>query len=194
MLALFVPLIISSGGNSGSQASTLVIRAMALGEVTLTDWWRVIRREVLSGVMLGAILGAIGFLRIAIWSAFSTLYGPHWLLVATTVGARAGRHRAVGHAGRLDAAVRPAAARLRPGDLVGAVRRDAGRRHRAGHLLLGRHRGSREERFSSYLLRRRARIESHEARRKQDESRRSGTAAAAVTLVDASIAPYGRSR
>jgi magnesium transporter len=86
VLALFVPLIISSGGNSGSQASTLVIRAMAIGEVRLMDWWRVIRREALSGAMLGAILGSIGFLRISVWSIFSTLYGPHWLLVATTVG------------------------------------------------------------------------------------------------------------
>jgi magnesium transporter len=85
VLALFVPLIISSGGNSGSQASTLVIRALAVGEVTLVDFWRVIRREVLAGLALGVILGTIGFLRISIWSAFSTIYGPHWLLVATTV-------------------------------------------------------------------------------------------------------------
>jgi magnesium transporter len=86
VLALFVPLIISSGGNSGSQASTLVIRAMALGELRLRDWWRVIRREAVSGVLLGCILGSIGFLRISVWSLFSTLYGPHWLLVAATVG------------------------------------------------------------------------------------------------------------
>jgi len=85
VLALFVPLIISSGGNSGSQASTLVIRALAVGEVSLADFWRVIRREVLAGVALGAILGTIGFLRISIWSVFTNLYGPHWLLVATTV-------------------------------------------------------------------------------------------------------------
>jgi magnesium transporter len=85
VLALFVPLIISSGGNSGSQASTLVIRALAVGELTLSDLWRVIRREVFAGLALGGILGAIGFLRISIWSAFSDLYGPHWFLVATTV-------------------------------------------------------------------------------------------------------------
>jgi magnesium transporter len=85
VLALFVPLIISSGGNSGSQASTLVIRALALGEVTLRDWWQVMRREVLAGLTLGAILGTIGFLRIAVWSAFSAIYGPHWLLVGITV-------------------------------------------------------------------------------------------------------------
>jgi len=85
VLALFVPLIISSGGNSGSQASTLVIRALALGEVTLRDWFRIMRREIRSGLALGCILGSIGFLRISIWSAFSDIYGPHWLLVALTV-------------------------------------------------------------------------------------------------------------
>ena len=85
VLALFVPLIISSGGNSGSQASTLVIRALAVGDVSMSDFWKVIRREIFTGLALGVILGAIGFLRISIWSAFSTLYGPHWLLVATTV-------------------------------------------------------------------------------------------------------------
>src|SRR6201996_4132015 len=86
MLAFFVPLIISSGGNSGSQASTLIIQAMALGEVTLSDWWRVMRREILSGLMLGLILGTIGFLRVSLWTTFSNIYGPHWLLMAFTVG------------------------------------------------------------------------------------------------------------
>ena len=85
VLALFVPLIISSGGNSGSQAATLVIRALALGEVGIHDWWRVMRREIRAGLCLGTILGAIGFLRISLWSAFSDIYGPHWLLVAITV-------------------------------------------------------------------------------------------------------------
>ena len=85
VLALFVPLIISSGGNSGSQAATLVIRALALGEVTVRDWWRVMRRELLAGLALGGILGSIGFVRITLWSAFSDIYGPHWLLVAITV-------------------------------------------------------------------------------------------------------------
>src|SRR5215470_12317505 len=76
VLALFVPLIISSGGNTGSQASTLVIRAMALGELKLRDWWRVIRREFAAGAVLGAVLGIIGFLRIVIWhSILPTLYG-----------------------------------------------------------------------------------------------------------------------
>ncbi len=85
VLALFVPLIISSGGNSGSQASTIIIRAMALGEFRLADWWRIARREVLSGLALGSILGTIGFARIALWSAFSSIYGPHWILVGLTV-------------------------------------------------------------------------------------------------------------
>ena len=85
VLALFVPLIISSGGNSGSQASTIVIRAMALGEFRLADWWRIARREVMSGLALGAILGTIGFARIAVWSMFTDLYGPHWPQVALTV-------------------------------------------------------------------------------------------------------------
>jgi magnesium transporter len=85
VLALFVPLIISSGGNSGSQAATLVIRALALGEVTLRQWWRVMRREAWAGLSLGVILGTIGFLRISVWSLFTGLYGPHWLLVALTV-------------------------------------------------------------------------------------------------------------
>ncbi len=85
VLALFVPLIISSGGNSGSQAATLIIRAMALTEIRLKDWWHVMRREVFTGLALGVVLGTIGFLRITIWSCFSDLYGPHWLLVAITV-------------------------------------------------------------------------------------------------------------
>jgi magnesium transporter len=86
VLALFVPLVISSGGNAGSQAATLVIRALALGEFKLRDWWQVMRRELAAGFMLGLILGVIGFLRIAIWSAFSNIYGEHWMLVAMTVG------------------------------------------------------------------------------------------------------------
>jgi magnesium transporter len=85
VLALFVPLIISSGGNSGSQASTLVIRAMALGEVHLRDWWRVIRREISTGVVLGSILGTIGLARILAWVGLFGAYGEHYLLVASTV-------------------------------------------------------------------------------------------------------------
>ena len=85
VLALFVPLIISSGGNSGSQAATLIIRALALGEVRLGDWWLVLRREIVAGLLLGMILGSIGFLRIAIWSSFSNIYGTHWFLIGLTV-------------------------------------------------------------------------------------------------------------
>ena len=87
ILALFVPLIISSGGNSGSQATTLVIRAMALGEVKLRDWWRVVRREVFTGLGLGSILGALGMTRILLWQAMFHMYGAHAFLVALTVGA-----------------------------------------------------------------------------------------------------------
>jgi magnesium transporter len=85
VLALFIPLIISSGGNSGSQAATLIIRAMALGEVTIDTWWQVLRREFLSGLALGGILGVIGFLRIAVWSLFTDLYGPHWMMLGFVV-------------------------------------------------------------------------------------------------------------
>ena len=88
VLALFVPLIISSGGNSGSQASSLIIRALALQELKLRDWFKVFRRELLSGVILGTLLGAIGFLRIALWERFHLYnYGVHYWLVAFTVWA-----------------------------------------------------------------------------------------------------------
>ncbi len=86
VLSLFIPLVISSGGNAGSQAATLVIRALALGEFRLRDWWRIMRRELAAGLLLGLILGVIGFLRIIIWSRFSHIYDPSPLLVATTVG------------------------------------------------------------------------------------------------------------
>jgi len=85
VLALFVPLIISSGGNSGSQAATLIIRAMAVGEVSLRDWWRVMRREVASGLALGGVLGLIGFIRVSVWQAMFGTYGPHWALIGLTV-------------------------------------------------------------------------------------------------------------
>ena len=85
VLILFMPVILSSGGNSGSQASTLIIQAMALGEVTLVDWWRVMRREILSGLLLGLILGGLGFLRVCTWQAFAHAYGDHWMLVAIVV-------------------------------------------------------------------------------------------------------------
>ncbi len=85
VLALFIPLVISSGGNSGSQATTLVIRAMALQEVRLRDWLRVMRREIVTGLSLGLVLGAIGFVRIMLWPARLSLYGPHYPVVALTV-------------------------------------------------------------------------------------------------------------
>ncbi|OGU82546.1 MAG: magnesium transporter [Ignavibacteria bacterium RBG_16_35_7] len=85
VLTLFVPLIISSGGNSGSQAATLVIRAMSLGEITLKDWWRVMKREIVSGLMLGIILGAVAFLRMIVWTFFVESYGPHWIPIGLTV-------------------------------------------------------------------------------------------------------------
>jgi magnesium transporter len=85
VLAVFLPLIISSGGNSGSQASTLVIRAMALGEVRLRDWWRVAGREVGTGIALGVILAAIGFVRILVWQKIGHVYGEHYVRVALTV-------------------------------------------------------------------------------------------------------------
>lgn len=85
VLALFVPLIMSSGGNSGSQASTLIIQAMALGEITIADWWRVIRREVISGLLLGTVLAIIGFFRIVFWNMVFHTYGEHSFLIATTV-------------------------------------------------------------------------------------------------------------
>jgi magnesium transporter len=85
VLALFVPLIISSGGNSGSQATTLVIRAMALGEVKVRDWWRVIRRELITGLGLGLILAGIGLTRILLWEGLFDSYGEHYLLIAVTV-------------------------------------------------------------------------------------------------------------
>lgn len=85
VLALFVPLIVSSGGNSGSQAATLIIRAMALGEITINDWWRVLKREIVSGFALGLILAVIGFIRIGMWNYFTNVYGIHWMGIAATV-------------------------------------------------------------------------------------------------------------
>jgi magnesium transporter len=87
VLALFIPLIISSGGNTGSQASTLIIQAMAVGEITLANWWRVIRRELIQGIMLGSVLGLIGFLRVLIWAKIAPgVYGDYEVRVAFTVG------------------------------------------------------------------------------------------------------------
>ena len=141
MLAMFLPLIISSGGNSGSQASTSIIRAMALGEVTLRDWWRVASRELQSGLSFGLILGVIGVLRVAVWSILGEqyfhreLYGPHWPLVALTVGAAL-----VGVVlwGSLAGSMLPFVLRrlgADPATSSAPVRRHPGRRDRAGHLF-----------------------------------------------------------
>jgi magnesium transporter len=85
VLALFLHLIISSGGNSGSQASTLIVRAIALGEVRLRDWFRVVRREILAGIALGTVLATIGLARILIWQGVRGTYGQHYLLIALTI-------------------------------------------------------------------------------------------------------------
>jgi magnesium transporter len=87
VLSIFIPLIISSGGNTGSQASSLIIQALTVGEVTIIDWWNVMRREIISGILLGAVLGLIGFLRVILWSQiFPAVYGPHYMLIALVVG------------------------------------------------------------------------------------------------------------
>src|SRR5690606_5219149 len=87
VLTLFIPLIMSSGGNSGSQATSLIIRALALQEIKLKDWWRVALRELPTGLALGSFLGVIGIIRIAIWQTLGIYdYGEHWILVAATVG------------------------------------------------------------------------------------------------------------
>jgi magnesium transporter len=87
VLVLFIPLIISSGGNSGSQASTLVIQALATGHLTIADWWKVLRRELISGVLLGCTLGLVGFFRVLVWNGiFPNVYGPHYLAVGMVVG------------------------------------------------------------------------------------------------------------
>ncbi|MFS2152381.1 magnesium transporter [Rhizobium sp. Rhizsp42] len=86
VLTLFVPLIMSSGGNSGSQATSLIIRALALGELKLSDWWRVLLRELPTGIVLGSILGAVGFARIILWQTIGLYdYGEHWILVGFTI-------------------------------------------------------------------------------------------------------------
>ena len=138
VLALFVPLIISSGGNSGSQASTLVIRAMALGEVRLRDWWRVVRRELRRrGSRLGSVLAAHRLdARPGLGRRRSDTYGAHYAAARD----HAWRSPCVGVVlwgtlVRLDAAVPAPPPGLRPGERLGAVRRDARRRHRPRHLL-----------------------------------------------------------
>ena len=135
VLALFVPLIISSGGNSGSQATTLVIRAMALGEVRLLDWWRVIRREFATGLALGSILASYRS------RAYSTLAIILQCLRRSLFSDRAhrraesGRRGVVGVLDGLDAAVHPARLGLRPGERLRAVCRHPGGRNRSGDLF-----------------------------------------------------------
>ena len=137
VLALFIPLIISSGGNSGSQATSLIIRAMALREVTLRDWWRVASRELPSGLVLGLILGVIGFIRIMLWQQFGWYdYGPHHMLVALTVSTALVGVVTFGSLAGSMLPVRPAPLRIRPGQRLRAVRRHAGGRDGADHLLL----------------------------------------------------------
>jgi magnesium transporter len=87
VLALFIPLIISSGGNSGSQASTLVIQALAIGDITIRDWWVIMKREIVSGLLLGTVLGIIGYCRVLFWhSIFPDVYGPHYMLIGLVLG------------------------------------------------------------------------------------------------------------
>ncbi|MFY8090511.1 MAG: magnesium transporter [Chitinophagaceae bacterium] len=87
VLATFIPLIISSGGNSGSQASTLIIQAMSVGEITVSDWWTILKREIISGLLLGSVLGIIGFVRIAVWQKINPqLYGIYWMPMGFAVG------------------------------------------------------------------------------------------------------------
>lgn len=85
VLAFFVPLIISSGGNTGSQATTLITRALALNEISIADWWKVLKKEVMSGLLLGLALGVLGFLRVFLWSTYVNIYGDHWVLIGITV-------------------------------------------------------------------------------------------------------------
>ena len=86
VLALFVPMIISSGGNTGSQASSLICRALAMGDVTTKEWWRIVKREMSVGITLGVVLGVVGFGRVAIYSQFTQIYGPHWVMIGLAIG------------------------------------------------------------------------------------------------------------
>ena len=136
VLTLFIPLIMSSGGNSGSQATSLFIRALALHELRLRDWWRVALRELPTGLTLGAILGVIGITRIALWQKFGIFdYGEHWILVALTVGSAL-----VGIVtfGSFDAAVCFAKNWLRSCERIRPVRCDPSRRNLTGHLFRSR--------------------------------------------------------
>ncbi len=135
VLALFVPLIISSGGNSGSQAATLIIRAMALGELTLRDWFMVMRREIFSGLLLGGILGTLGFLRIALWSLLHPDLRPPLAVDRADGRVQSCGSGDVGDPLGIDAAAGPQAAGGGPCNIVGTIRGDAGGRHGARDLL-----------------------------------------------------------
>ena len=138
VLALFLPLIISSGGNSGSQATTLVIQAMAVGDVRLRDWFRVIRRELFVGLALGVILGCIGLVRIFAWHFLFKMYGAQTFLLSLTILCALIGVVALWLHRRRDLAVRSAAMRPEPGHCLGPLCGDPGRRYRAGDLLLHR--------------------------------------------------------
>ncbi len=87
VLASFIPLILSTGGNTGSQSSTLIIQAMSVGEITIADWLKILKREITSGLLLGVLLGIIGFFRVTVWHMIAPgFYGPHWMLIAVTIG------------------------------------------------------------------------------------------------------------
>jgi len=87
VLASFIPLILSTGGNTGSQSSTLIIQAMSVGEITIADWWKILKREIISGLLLGILLGIIGFFRVSVWHMIAPgFYGAHWMLIAVTIG------------------------------------------------------------------------------------------------------------
>ncbi len=141
ILTNFIPLIISTGGNSGTQASTLIIQAMALGEVKVADWWRVMRREILSGLMLGTILGAIGFLRITVWSflmqhgIMTDIYGIHWIKIGLYCFSFSDRRSALGLAHRKYAALAFKKIGRRSCIIIGAVCGHIGGCYRVNYLL-----------------------------------------------------------
>jgi hypothetical protein len=135
-LTLFIPLIIASGGNSGSQASTLVIRAMAMDEVRLRDWWRVARREVATGLALGTVLGSIGFLRVVAFPGDTArLRAQRRAPVRRHHRRQPAGRGAVRHTGRLHAAIHPASRRAGPRQRLGAAGGHAGGRERTRDLF-----------------------------------------------------------
>ena len=135
VLALFVPLIISSGGNSGSQATSLIIRAMAVRDIALRDWWRVMRRELMAGFALGCVLASIALRAHFSLAAQGTVYGPHYALVAATVACSLVGVVLFGSRGGFDVAVHFAAIGIRSGGGFRAIRGDACGCDRPGDLL-----------------------------------------------------------